>query len=510
MATGRADEVVIAGAGPTGLCLAGELALAGIRCKVIERRHHRTQESRALGLHGRTMEVLRMRGVADPVAERANPVPRVRLSLGSSLLRLSRLDSHYGQLTIIPQGETEEILEERARKLGATVERGVRLEGCEQDGDEVVLRLESEGRRWEERTGWLVGCDGAHSAVRDAMGADFEGAVYPYTIIVADVRLGAPMDERLLIHVGRAGLVVCTDFGNGWYRMGVIDRTKPWSDDPVSLEEVRATLKHLFGRDLHPTDPLWTSRFRIQERQATTYRRGRMIIAGDAAHVHSPLGGQGLNLGIQDAMNLGWKLAAVVRGRGTERLLDTYQEERRRVSQGVIKVTDIATRMLTSSAPPARAARWVGAATATRLPRSHDLAVGHLSGIATAYPTTADRSCPKGTAGRRVPDLEVRAGSARGERLFAALRAGSFVLIDQSGAQPSGLLDPWQEQVVELRGAVVGKRRPWSGSEMILVRPDGYCAWAGSRQRAAEELPTAMQRWAGSPPRRVAPSGTTP
>ncbi|MEE1931071.1 FAD-dependent monooxygenase [Streptomyces sp. TRM 70351] len=500
MTTGRAYEVVIAGAGPTGLCLAGELALAGIRCRVVERRDHRTQESRALGLHGRTMEVLRMRGVADAVLKRANPVKQVRVSLGGSLLDLRKLPSDYGQLTIIPQGETEEILEERARKLGVTIERGVKLTGCEQDGDEVVMRLESGDRQWEERTPWLVGCDGAYSRVREAMGAEFVGDVYPYTIIVADVKLGVPLDEQLLIHVGRAGLVVCTDFGNGWYRLGVIDRGKEWSDDPVTLDEVRETLHKLFGKDLRPSEPLWTSRFRIQERQASTYRKGRMIIAGDAAHVHSPLGGQGLNLGIQDAMNLGWKLSAVVTGRGSDRLLDTYQEERRRVSQGVIKVTDIATRMMTSDALPARAARLIGVSTATRVPKSHLVAVGHLSGIATAYPTTADRRCPDGTSGHRVPDLVMRTGPARGERLFEVMRSGTFVLIDQSGAQPSGLLKPWGGQVIELRGTVDGAKGPWTGSEMILVRPDGYCAWAGSRERAATELPAAMRRWAGAPP----------
>lgn len=509
MTTGHAYDVVIAGAGPTGLCLAGELALAGIRCKVVERREHRTQESRALGLHGRTMEVLRMRDTAEPVLKRANPVKQVRVSLGSSLLNLRRLDSDYGQLTIIPQGETEGILEERARELGVTVERGVRLTGCEQDGDEVVLYLESEGKQWEERTSWIVGCDGSHSVVRQAMGAGFEGAVYPYTIIVADVKLGVPLDEQLLIHVGRAGLVVCTDFGNGWYRMGVIDRTKPWSDDPVTLEEVRSTLAKLFGKDLRPSEPLWTSRFRIQERQATTYREDRMLIAGDAAHVHSPLGGQGLNLGIQDAMNLGWKLAAVISGRGTERLLDTYQEERRRVSQGVIKVTDLATRVMTSGAPPARLGRWLGASTATRVPKGHQLIVGHLSGIATAYPTTAERSCPRGTAGHRLPDLVVRAGPAQGQGLFDAMRDGSFLLVDQSGHQPSGLLRQWGEQVRELRGKIEGGKRPWAGQEMILVRPDGYCAWAGSRQRAATELPSAMRRWAGAPPARAASESVT-
>lgn len=490
----NSEDVIVVGGGPTGLFLAGELARAGVGCRVLERRASRTEESRALGLHARSLEVLDLRGVVDEFLARGNPISRVRLSLGQALVDFGRLDTRFGHMQILPQSTTEEILERRARDLGATLERGVRVVGVHPEGDEVIVEsVDSDGNPREDRARWVVGCDGSNSAVRESQGIPFTGKTYPYTIMVADVRLADAPSDPLMIHVGGHGLVVSTDFGNGWFRLGVIDRTKEWSDDPVTMDEVRTTLASLFGRDLGPSDPLWTSRFRIQERQAETYRTGRVLLAGDAAHVHSPLGGQGLNLGLQDAMNLGWKLAAVVAGKAPETLLDTYPNERRRISQQVIKATDIATRMMTSPLPPARILRRAMVPRVLGRDRGHDLAAGHLSGIYASYPR---RRRPGGDrlVGRRLPDFPVDGERGR-TSLFPLLREGGFVFVDQTGGELAPECEPWEDRVSVVTGRV---ERPaaLAATDGVLSRPDGYCAWAGSRDDVAG-LRAALRSWCG-------------
>lgn len=495
MSTTMQSEVIIIGAGPTGLFLAGELARAGVRCRVIERRRDRTEESRALGLHARTLEVLAMRGMAEGFLAQGKSVHQVRINLGGALLDLTKLDSPFAQLHILAQGITEQLLEEQLVSLGVTVERGVRCVSAQQDADRVLLTLADETREWQESVPWVVGCDGSRSAVRESMGIGFEGKLYPYTILVADVKLRQAPTDPLLIHVGRQGLVVSTDFGNGWYRLGVIDRTKEWSDAPVTLDEVRESLTRMFGVDVGPSEPLWTSRFRIQERQAATYRQGRVLLAGDAAHVHSPLGGQGLNLGVQDAMNLGWKLASVIHGHLSPEILDTYVAERRRVSTGVVKATDIATRVMTSGNPFLRALRRIMVPTMVGRNRTHLIAVGYLSGVAIRY-QDKHSSGAADLVGLRMPDADLTLADGSGTSLFRLMHAGNFVLIDQTGGDAADRVKPWGSRVHHVVGTV-RDRTNLASRDLILIRPDGYCAWSGQRQQASTELPAALLRWVG-------------
>jgi hypothetical protein len=338
---------------------------------------------------------------------------------------------------------------------------------------------------------YVVGCDGAHSTTRTALGIDFVGHTYPYIIVAADVRLREAPYDAVRFHVMPNGLVFSADFGNGWLRIAVVDRRSRWSTDPVPLEEVRARLIHMFGRDLGPSDPLWSARFRISERQAAAYRVGRVFLAGDAAHVHSPLGGQGLNLGLQDAMNLGWKLAAVVRGEAPDSLLDTYSTERRPICKDVVRATDLFTRVFTSRNPLVRGARRVVVPPMLRSTRGQRLFAGRLSGITTRY-------AGEGDAGRRVPDLSVIGADGARQPLFAALRSGRFVLVDASPDATIGRASaPWAERVDVLRGTTVGAR-DFTRHEAILCRPDGYCAWAGSRADTSG-LVRALATWCGAP-----------
>lgn len=503
--TATADtEVIVVGAGPTGLFLAGELAIAGVPCRLLERRTHRTKESRALGLHARTLEALDLRGLADTFLATGNTIRRVRVNLGRSLVDLNKLDTRYGQMQILPQSTTELLLEEQCNELGVQVERGVRCLGVSEHADGVALRVTDGDTSWEEQARWVVGCDGSSSAVRESLGITFAGAVYPYTIIVADVRLQTPPEDALKIHIGAAGLVVSTAFGDGWYRMGVVDRKKPWSDEPVTLEEVRSTLAKLFGYDLGPSEPLWTSRFRIQERQAGSYRRGRVLLAGDAAHVHSPLGGQGLNLGIQDALNLGWKLSAVVRGDADDTILDTYVAERRRLSNGVIKATDLATRMMTSPHLGPRIMRRIAVPRALGNRRTHQIAAGYLSGIAVAYPNTRlDRDDPLG--GRRLPDAPLELSDGSRTTVFALLRNRTFVLIDPAGSAAE-VVHPWAKRVAHVVGRFTDRPK-LASRRWLLVRPDGYCAWSGNSAAPTSALEAALLHWVGHRDRHSTPNG---
>lgn len=502
------DRVVIVGAGPTGLTLASELARAGVPCTVVERRSGRSEESRALGLHARTLEMLDLRGVATELVERGHSVRKVRLSLGHKLIDLGRLDSRFPYLHILPQSVTEEVLEEHARGLGAEVVRNTRVIALHQDDDGVTVRVRQGTHEWDERAAYVVGCDGAHSAVRNLLGVPFRGKTYPFTIIVADVRLEHPPHDDLLLQVGPGGIIVATAFGDGWYRMGCIDRLRAWSNEPVTMEEVRATLARVAGRDLGPSDPRWMSRFRIQERHADRYRVGRVLLAGDAAHLHSPLGGQGLNVGIQDAMNLGWKLVAEMHGWGVPGILDSYEAERRPVAARIIKATDVATYAMTTASPRLRRVRGVVAPIALSTPHVQRVVREHLSGVAVSYRPPDGRR--HRFDGRRLPDRDVVLANGRTTRVAELLRPGRFVLLDftPDGATRAAAT-AWAGRV----DAVVA-RRPATGmrrASALLVRPDGYVAWASdtrSPSSLASEARAALARWCGAPDAGVAIAGS--
>ncbi len=491
------NEVVVVGAGPGGLFLACELALAGVGCTVLERRTHRSRESRATGLQARTLELLDMRGMVDRFLARGYPHDYYRFNLGSARIDLRCLDTNYQQLNVCPQSVTEELLEEQAQSLGARIERDAEVLDLRQDADSVELRVRGRGcERWE-RASWVVGYDGAQSAVRRSAGIDFPGKTYPFNVFAADVRLAKAPRDGMLVEVNPQGLVVAIDYGDGWWRMGCVEQrpSRP-QDEPVTISEVRDTLARIFGYDLGPSEPRWTSRFRFHKREASAYRRGRILLGGDAAHVHAPLGAQGLNISMQDAMNLGWKLAAVARGHAPSTLLDSYEQERRAVGRRVLAATDRAMSMMMSQRIPVRMVRRILVPALTRLPGTHRVLAGQISNVALSYP-------PNGAGrrdtlvGSRVPDLTLRYADGRTQRLYEHFRTGQFVFVDHLGGSLGATCDPWGDRFVRVRASI---REDTAGQprQAFLCRPDGYFAWSGSQDDGAG-LRAALRKWCGEP-----------
>jgi 2-polyprenyl-6-methoxyphenol hydroxylase-like FAD-dependent oxidoreductase len=495
-------DVIVVGAGPGGLLLACELALAGVRCTVLEKRAERSVESRATGLQARSLEMLRLRGLVDDFLARGHVADHFRLSLGSARIDLRCLDTDFQQLNVCPQSVTEELLEARAVALGAQVERAAEVIGLRQDPDGVTVDVRRDGTVVQDRAGWVVGCDGAHSVVRESLGLEFAGKTYPYNVYVADLRMARPPDDGMLVQVNRHGLVVAIDYGTGLWRLGVVDRQSPRPNrEPVTRDEIGAALTRIFGRDLEPGDPVWTSRFVFHKRQATSYRQGRVLLAGDAAHVHAPLGAQGLNICLQDAMNLGWKLASVAKGWSSESLLDTFERERRPVAHRVLEATDRAMRVMMSTRPLVRMLRRVVIPTVLGLRPAHRFIAEQISGLATAY-VPRDHQDHSGLVGRRLPEVTLRQSDGSVYPLSRLFLKGEFVLIDQTDSRFDEVCGLWKGRLRHVRARVVGDS-PFGAYEGVLVRPDGYCAWVGTWADVAL-LRSALREYCGEPGQRLA------
>ncbi|MFI5905998.1 FAD-dependent monooxygenase [Dactylosporangium sp. NPDC051541] len=467
-------DVIVVGAGPTGLMLADELALAGVSVRVLERRAAEPNITRAFAVHARTLELLDARGLADELLPRGVPVREIQPAPGATL-DLLELPTRYPMILIAPQSGTEKVLAARADRLAVAVERDAEVVGLHQDADRVALDL-ADGRTVAAR--YVVGCDGAHSTIRRLAGIDFTGTQYETHIMLADVRLTSPPPQAMFAETSRAGVVIVVPFGDGWFRAIAWDRLR--EQVPLDVEPTMAEMRDAFGRiagtDFGMTEQRWSSRFLSERRQAARYRAGRVFLAGDAAHVHSPLGGQGMNTGIQDAMNLGWKLAAAVRGQAAPDLLDTYETERHRVGAQVLALTDGFNRLILGRNPLRRVLQGLAIRTLLRFRPTRTRLAGRLTGLGIAYP--AARSAHPWT-GRRMPDVTCVEG-----RLYELLRDGRFLLVDSTGATSP-----------DARVRVVRSADPAGLPAVTLVRPDGYVAWAtDDRPDLAAD---AVTRWCG-------------
>jgi 3-(3-hydroxy-phenyl)propionate hydroxylase len=463
--------VVIAGGGPTGLMLAAELALAGIDAVVVERRTSQELDgSRAGGLHARTIEVLDQRGIAERFLS-AGQVMQVN-AYAQVRLDISDFPSRHNYGLALWQSEFERILAEWAvDELGVSILRGREVTGLARDDDGVDVEL---SRDTTLRARYLVGCDGGRSVVRKAAGIDFPGLEPSTSWMIAEVEMdeepefGFRRDSAGQHAIGRRQ-------EDEPIRLVLTERSVDHTGEPT-IDELREALVGIYGTDFGLRGAAWISRFTDTTRQAASYRSGRVLVAGDAAHVHPPQGGQGLGTGVQDAVNLGWKLAQVVEGTSPESLLDTYHAERHPVGARVLRHT-MAQVALTTPDDRHQALRDDVAELMT-MEEPRRRFGGILSGLDIHY----DLGEGHPLLGRRMPDLDL-VGEAGPTRVFALLHDARGVLL-YLGGLPAVDTAPWSDRVRTVDAAYDGEwELPVLGQvaapAAVLVRPDGYVAWVG-------------------------------
>lgn len=504
-------EVVIAGAGPTGMMLAAELRLAGVEALVVDPRgSHELEGSRAGGLHARTLEVLDQRGVVDRFLAEGQRYPFAGFAM--IMLDMSDQPTRHNYVLGLWQSHIERLMAGWLDELGVRVERGVAVDGFStapandaasdsaggSAGGSAGLTVElSDGRT--VRTRYLVGCDGGHSTVRGAAGIEFVGSDPTTSWILAEVEMddepemGVTRDERGMHAIGRREpgepiRLVLTD-------VGVPGR-------PPTLEELRAELVAIYGTDFGLRSASFLSRFTDVSRQAVSYRSGSVLLAGDAAHVHPPQGGQGLNTGVQDAVNLGWKLARVVRGSAPDSLLDTYHDERHPVGARVLHNT-AAQVALGSPGERHQALRdTMGELLTLDEPRRQIVAM--MTGLDIAYGghstgEQSDDQPPHPLVGRRMPDVDLQLPDGSSTSTYELLHDARPLLIDLSGG-PGAAVPTLASDVRVVTATSAG---PWdlpvlgevTAPPAVLVRPDGHVAWVGTTDDPS--LTAAVSRWFG-------------
>ena len=499
--------VVIAGAGPTGLMLAGELALAGVDAVVVERRVDQTLNgSRALGISSRTIEVLDQRGIADRFLSAGQTAQVTGFAV--TRLDISDFPTRHNYGLALRQKHIERILADWVIELGVPILYGREITGFVQHEHAVDVTLARGGTLHAQ---YLVGCDGGRSVVRKAAGIDFPGWDATSSNMLAEVEMttlppyGVHRSPKGTYAFGREHFeirgteIVYHDIGPITVMM---PEPEPNATTEPTLDDLKALLVSVCGTDYGVHSPTWISRFTDASRQAEHYRRGRVLLAGDAAHIHSPIGGLGLGTGVQDAVNLGWKLAQVVKGISSDALLDTYHAERHPVGARLLKATMAQVALHREDARTVAAREIIGEMLA--LEDSRHYIAGMMSGLSIHY----ELGIGHPLLGRRMPDLDI--ATANGEqRVYHLLHRAQPMLLSFDTTHADALqreLAPWARQVhyidADYRGAwelpVVGVVH---APHAVLVRPDGYVAWVGddSEYGSLSSLRDALTKWCGTP-----------
>jgi 2-polyprenyl-6-methoxyphenol hydroxylase-like FAD-dependent oxidoreductase len=500
-------DVLIVGAGPTGLTLALALARHDVRVRIVDREPGPPPESRALGVQARTLEVLDDAGVAMEMVARGRRAPGIRIHFGGTPVevRFDGLDTAWPFVLVLPQSETERLLAARAAAVGVAVERRTELTALDADAGGVTAGLRhGDGREEAVRSRWIAGCDGAASTVRRLAGTRFTGTRYEETFWLADVRVhGLPPGDGLQAFLGDAGALFAAPFADGRHRLVVLSTEVPSSAAPPRLDDVQRLAARIGPPALTLDDPGWLSSFQIHRRIAAPgFRRGRVLLAGDAAHVHSPAGGQGMNTGIQDAWNLGWKLGLVARGQAHEPLLDSYDAERRPVALAVLRGTDALMRAALLRNRLLRTLRDRVAPRVIARPAVQERIRLTVSELAVAYPESPIVGGTAGFAagprpGERLPDGVLEAAGGRPARLLEAVRGPRLSVLCFAGTRlpvPPPPVDARHAAVVAVHVVTAGEHRPgaWRDPDGALhrrfgadapctyvVRPDGHVGFRG-------------------------------
>ncbi|MFF0550179.1 rifampin monooxygenase [Streptomyces sp. NPDC004311] len=471
-------DVIVAGGGPTGLMLACELRLHGVRVVVLEKESGPTPHSKARGLHARSVEVMDQRGLLERFLPHGEKFAVGGFFAGIGTVWPDRLDTSHPYVFAVPQVVTERLLTERAVELGVEIRRGREVTGLRQDADGVDVAL-ADGTRLRAR--YAVGCDGGRSTVRKLLGVAFPGEPATVETLLGEMRIGVAPETLAAVVAEvhkthkRFGAV---PEGDGLYRVIVpADGVSEDRTAPPTLDDFKKQLKAFAGTDFGVHSPRWLSRFGDATRLAEHYRVGRVLLAGDAAHIHPPTGGQGLNLGVQDAFNLGWKLAAEVNGRGPEGLLDSYHAERHPVAAAVLDNTRAQMQLMSTEPGPQAVRRLLSEL------MDFEEVNRHLIEKITAIGVRYDLGEGHELLGRRMRDTEL----SDGRRLYALMHAGRGLLLDRTGRLS---VDGRADRVDHVVDVVADPDVP-----AALLRPDGHVAWVGEDQQG---LSDALGKWFGA------------